>query len=185
MHCLPETSLARRISRQPSFPASCDIRRANRASPKGGAFFRDGRPISPVFGRGGSVDKWIGYELTRLNAHVVTRKKSLATLLEEEKPHCVSRSGEAHHIDRSVLERLASFLTTEERSVLRLPISLVFTVDPGDECYIDDEVGARCIRLVEGFGTAYPLRDGRMWLPNSLAISLLSRYGGAIQALFL
>ncbi len=52
-------------------------------------------------------------------------------------------------------------------------------------CYVTDPVAAEALRRAEGFGPAFPYRDGRMYLPVSLGVDLVSRYGGALQGVFL
>ena len=41
------------------------------------------------------------------------------------------------------------------------------------------------LRRLESFGPAFPFRDGRMHLPLSLGVDLVSRYRGALQQVFL
>lgn len=132
----------------------------------------------------GGIDRWISFELGRLNAGLVTEKKSLARLLEEARPSCRTREGDAHDFDRPALERLASVLGKEEREALRLPITLFVSGDVTESAYLTDAVGARALRQLEGFGPAYPYREGRMYLPHSLAMDLVRRSGGTLQFAF-
>ncbi len=52
-------------------------------------------------------------------------------------------------------------------------------------CYVADGVAAEVLRRAESFGAAFPFRGGRMHLPASLGVDLVSRYRGAIQQVFL
>ncbi|TLZ58052.1 MAG: DUF61 family protein [Methanobacteriota archaeon] len=138
-----------------------------------------------MWGEPGSVDRWVERESRNLNASLVTAKKSLETLLREERPSCRTRDGEEWPIDREGLERLAAACDPGEAEALRLPLAVHFSSDLSDACYITDGIAATVLRRAEGFGPAYPFREGRMYLPLSLGVDLVSRYKGAIQQVFL
>jgi uncharacterized protein (UPF0216 family) len=131
-----------------------------------------------------SVDRWISFELGRLNAGLVVEKKTLARLLTEREPACRTREGDAHPFDRAALDRLASVLTRDEAESLRLPLTLLVSGDSDDSAYLADEIGAKALRAIEKFDRAFPFRDGRMALPHSLAVDLMHRHGGAVQLAF-
>ena len=124
-------------------------------------------------------------ESRSLNAGLVTSTKTLAALLSEERPACRTREGDEWPIDRTVLERIATASRHGEADALRLPIQLRFSSELVDTCYIADELAATVLRRVEGFEPAFPFREGRMILPVSLGVDLVSRYKGAIQQVFL
>jgi len=133
----------------------------------------------------GFVDRWMEREGRNLNAGLVTAKKSLAALLQEERPACRTREGDEWPIDRRALERLSVAARPGEAEALRLPIALHFASDLEDSCYLTDDVAAAVLRKAEGFGPAFPFREGRMYVPLSLGVDLVSRYKGAIQQVFL
>jgi len=137
-----------------------------------------------VFGEG-SAAKWIEHEARGLNAGFVVRTRSLRELLADPEPACTSRDGERMPIDRDALRRLAAASRPEDEDVLRLPITIRFSSELSDACFLTDPIAAEVVRRAEGFGAAYPFRDGRMYLPLSLGVDLVSRYGGALQGLFL
>lgn len=130
-----------------------------------------------------SIDVWMRWEFDRLNAGVVTRLKSLRALLDD--PGLQTKDGEPHHIDALVLARFAGVCSPPEQERLRLPITVHFSADVEDSAYVIDELAADVLHRLEGWGGAYPFRDGRMWIPHSLAVDLLLRYGGALQRLML
>ncbi len=138
-----------------------------------------------MWGDPGFLERWTERESRSLNAGLVTARRSLAALLREAAPACTSRDGEPWPIDRGALERLAAVCTPSEAEALRLPIPLHVSSELDDACYITDPVAADVLRRAESFGPAFPHRDGRMYLPLSLGIDLVSRYGGAIQRVFL
>ena len=131
----------------------------------------------------GSIDRWISFELGRLNAGLVVEKKGLTRLLAEPEPACRTREGDPHPFDRAALERLAAVLTNEEADSLRLPLTLVASGD-SDSAYLTDELGAKALRAVEKFDRAFTFRDGRMALPHSLAMDFVRRHDGVVQLAF-
>ena len=131
----------------------------------------------------GGFDKWVDFELKRINRGLVARRKKLSSLLKEENPRCETKDGEAHDFDREELLLISSVL--EKGEDLLLPMMLRFSTEARDSCYIDDETAAAVLRRLEKFGEAYQYREGKMWLPNSLAYTLTRKYRSAIQAMFL
>ncbi len=143
------------------------------------------RSCGSVSGEPGFVDRWTEREARTLNADLVTARRSLPDLLSEAAPACVTRGGDPWPIDRAVLERIASRCDPGEAERLRLPIRLHFSGELEDACYLTDPVAGQVLRRLESFGPAFPFRDGRMHLPLSLGVDLISRYRGAIQHVFL
>jgi uncharacterized protein (UPF0216 family) len=132
----------------------------------------------------GPFDRWISFELGRLNAGLVVEKKTLARLLAEPEPACRTREGDPYPFERAALDRLATALSADETGRLRLPLTLLVSGDSEDSAYLTDELGAKALRAVEKFDRAFPFRDGRMALPHSLAVDLVRRHGGVLQLAF-
>lgn len=132
----------------------------------------------------GALDRWIALEIGRINAGLVVARKTLAQLRSEPRPACVTREGGEHGFDPAALERLASVLTAAEAEALRLPITLYATGELEDHVYVSEELAARALRSMEKYGTAFPFREGRMYLPHSLALDLVHRSGGTVQLAF-
>ena len=130
-----------------------------------------------------SFDRWIAFEIGRLNANLVVEKKSLARLLIEPDPACRTREGTLHTFEPEALARFASVLAAEEVVDLRLPLTLLVRGDTED-ARLMDEIGAKALRAVEKFDRAFPFRDGGMALPHSLAMDLVRRHGGVLQIAF-
>ena len=132
----------------------------------------------------GGLDRWISFELGRINAGLVTERKSLAALRNEIRPACRTREGDEHPFDPEALERLASVLTPDEQQGLRLPVTLFISGDRGDEAYLTDPIAAKALRDLEEFGSAFPLREGRMHVPHSLALEVVRKSGRTLQLAF-
>ena len=131
----------------------------------------------------GPIDRWISLELGRLNSGLVTEKKTLARLLAEPEPSCRTREGDIHPFEPAALARFASALTRDEGASLRLPLTLTARGD-SDDAILSDELGAKALRAVEKFGPAFQFREGRMAVPQSLAVDLVRRHGGVLQLVF-
>ena len=110
------------------------------------------------------------------------RRAGPESLLSDPTP-LETKDGAPYEVDRAVLERLAASCTREERARLRLPVTIHFSGESEDSAYIIDPLAAEVLHRLEGWGAAYPFRDGRMGLPQSLAVDLLSKYRGALQRL--
>lgn len=132
----------------------------------------------------GALDRWIALEIGRINAGLVVERKSLAALLMEPTPGCRSREGDEHPFDPAALRRLARALSREETEMLRLPITVFVTSDLEDEAYVAEELSAKALHAAEGYGPAFPFRNGRMYLPHSLAVDLVRHSGGTVQLAF-
>lgn len=132
----------------------------------------------------GAIDRWISLELGRINAGLVVERKSLARLRAEAHPACTTREGGEHAFAKDALDRLAAVLTPAEAESLRLPITLFATGDLEEHVYVAEEVAAKALRSMERFGAAFPFREGRMYLPHSLAVDLVHRGGGTLQLAF-
>ncbi len=132
----------------------------------------------------GAIDRWISLELGRLNAGLVVERKTLAALRAESQPACRTREGDEHTFERDALERLARVLAPADVGALRLPITVFVTGDLEDTAYVGEDLAAKALRAVENFGAAFPFRDGRMYLPHSLAVDIVRRSGGTVQLAF-
>ena len=130
-------------------------------------------------------DVWLRWEYDRLNRGFVVRTRPLATLLAEADPHLVTRDGDVLPLNCQLLERIAGACAPSERDRLRLPVTVHFSADFEDSAYVTDELTAAVLHRLEGWGEAYRYRDGRMWLPLSLATDLILRHEGVLQRLFL
>jgi uncharacterized protein (UPF0216 family) len=133
----------------------------------------------------GVLKKWFEHEMTAVHRGLVTRKKSLESLLEMDDPHCLSREEQRHVFDKDILDKMAKCLPEEKHHQLKLPITLNFSLKVENECCISDEVASEVIRKMEGYNKVYQYRDGKMWMPNSIGMELIRKYKGAIQQLFL
>jgi uncharacterized protein (UPF0216 family) len=133
----------------------------------------------------GALKKWFSLEVKGMHDGLVAKRKSLETLLKEDRPSAATRDKKEYIFEKEVLERIGKTLPKERHDDLMLPINIHIDMKIKDQCYVEDELAAEVLRKLEGFERAYRYRDGKMWLPLSLAAELLSKHKTAIQIVFL
>lgn len=135
--------------------------------------------------RPGSIRKWIEIESRTLHSHLAVQKKSLKRLLEEDDPRFLARDGNEYTLDKEILRMMAHCLSDEETERLKLPITLSFDLRIENQCYVSDELAAKSIRCMENFKDTYRYRNGKMWIPASVAGVLIRKYGCIFQRIFI
>jgi Uncharacterized protein conserved in archaea len=67
-------------------------------------------------------DNLLKKQVVSLNKHLPRRRKTLAELLEEERPHVLGADGTRHRFKNAELERIAGMVHAEDYERLKLPI---------------------------------------------------------------
>ncbi|MGF7119424.1 uncharacterized protein (UPF0216 family) [Methanobacterium oryzae] len=67
-------------------------------------------------------DNLIKKQVISLNRHLPRRRKTLAELLEEEKPHVTGADGTRHRFRNAELKKVASLIDEKDYKNLKLPI---------------------------------------------------------------
>lgn len=67
-------------------------------------------------------DNLLKKQVISLNRHIPRRRKNLAELLEEEKPHVVGADGTRHRFKNAELKKIATLIDKSEYKNLKLPI---------------------------------------------------------------
>jgi uncharacterized protein len=67
-------------------------------------------------------DNLLKKQVISLNRHLPKRRKTLAELLEEEKPHVTGVDGTRHRFRNTELKKIADLIDEEEYKNLKLPI---------------------------------------------------------------
>jgi uncharacterized protein len=68
-------------------------------------------------------------QILSLNRHLPRRRKNLAELLEEDKPHVMGTDGTRHRFKRNELKKISSMIPEESWSRLKLPIYIEIDAD--------------------------------------------------------
>ncbi len=69
--------------------------------------------------------------LQSLNSHLPAQRKSLALLLEEEKPRIIGKDGSSHRFKRAELNRIAEIVQEKSHGRVKLPIYIEMAPDYG------------------------------------------------------
>ncbi len=69
-----------------------------------------------------STDNLVKKQVLSLNRHLPRRRKNLAELLEEEKPHVIGADGTRHRFRNAEIKKIASLLDERDYKNLKLPI---------------------------------------------------------------
>ena len=67
-------------------------------------------------------DNLLKKQVISLNRHLPRRRKTLAELLEEEKPHVMGADGTRHRFKNAELKKIADIIDKEDYKRLKLPI---------------------------------------------------------------
>ena len=67
-------------------------------------------------------DNILKKQVISLNRHIPRRRKTLAELLEEERPHVLGADGTRHRFKNIELKKIASMIDKEDYKKLKLPI---------------------------------------------------------------
>jgi len=125
--------------------------------------------------------RWMGLEIARMNEGVVEGRKTLTSLLTEERPAARTRGGAEYLFDRNALSRLGGGLADDLRKVLKIPILFYVTMDVRDSCYLDDEVAVRALQSLGELGEGRHLTDGRLWVSRAIAYAIARRFPTLVQ----
>lgn len=68
------------------------------------------------------TDNLVKKQVLSLNKHLPRRRKNLAELMEEEKPHVIGADGTRHRFRNAEIKKIASLLDERDYKNLKLPI---------------------------------------------------------------
>lgn len=125
------------------------------------------------------LKKWFRFELDKLREGIVTERKFLIDLLNEEDPSAPTRKG-IHKFDKKILAKFAT-LPSDIKMNLKMPIFLYFDHNVEDSCYLTDKYGADALKYLHAITGILNFRNGKLWLSKPLALDLTLKYKTAIQ----
>ena len=127
------------------------------------------------------LTRWMGMEIARINDSVVAGRKTLASLLADERPAARTKGGGEYSFNRGILASLGDWLPEGIRRTLKLPILFFFDVDVRDSCYLTDETAVQALQALGDLGEGRRLRDGRLWVARAIAYAIARKYPTAVQ----
>ncbi len=74
-------------------------------------------------------DKLLKKQVMSLNRHIPRKRKNLAELLEEDKPHVIGADGTRHRFKNVELKKIADLIDKSEYKNLKLPIYIEIESD--------------------------------------------------------
>lgn len=120
-------------------------------------------------------------ELGRINKGIVSERKTLKDLLQEENPSSLTKGGEEHLYRKDVLQRLEEDLPKEMHGRLRLPILFYFDTEVPDSAYLTDKIAAQALQELGELSPLRTFRDGRLWVSRAIVYAIMQKYPTVVQ----
>jgi Uncharacterized protein conserved in archaea len=125
--------------------------------------------------------RWMQQEIRRMNASVVTARKTLGTLCKEESPSAKTRGGGEHVFNRKILRLLQEQTPPGLVDRLQLPILFYLDMDVPDAAYLTDEIAVKVLQVLGEISLLRIPREGRIWVSRPIAYAILRKYPTLIQ----
>jgi uncharacterized protein (UPF0216 family) len=142
--------------------------------------------VIPMPGRSSISDetvlmRWMQLEMGKINDGIVSERKTLACLLEEEDPHAMTKGGKKYLFSRDTIQLLGRKLPKKLHSRLKLPILFFFDSTVSDSCFLNDE---NAVFALQELSEISPLRnmDGeKLWVGKPIVYAIMRVYPTAVQ----
>jgi uncharacterized protein (UPF0216 family) len=125
--------------------------------------------------------RWMRTEVTKINEGIVTERKSLAQLLQEEKPASRTKTGDEYVFNTEVLEVFKKKLPRELHHKLRLPITFFYSPNVPDSCYLNDSHALHALQVLGELSEMRRMQQGKLWVGRAIAYSIMKKYLTAVQ----
>ncbi len=125
--------------------------------------------------------RWMHLEISKINDGIVAERKTLARLLQEERPCSMTKGGKEHRYDRAVLSEMGNKIPGEIQEKLLLPILFFFDSSVSDSAFLADETALHALQLLGEFSDLRTMRDGRLWVGRAIVYSLIRKYPTLVQ----
>ncbi|MEF8832732.1 MAG: DUF61 family protein [Candidatus Thermoplasmatota archaeon] len=123
--------------------------------------------------------KLITSQLKTLNTGMVSQKKSLKTLLKEEKPSVKKRDGEKHSFEKDHLKEVDEHVPIHKKDELKLPI-VVYNDPALDRCYVKAKIEGTVVKKMVGLESKTVRRD-KTWFSKPLIAEMIREYDDIFQ----
>jgi uncharacterized protein (UPF0216 family) len=125
--------------------------------------------------------RWMRTEVNKINEGIVTERKSLAQLLQEEKPASRTKTGSEYFFNEEVLRLLKEKLPADLQYELRLPVIFFSNPSVPDSCYINDSHALHALQALGDLSGMRRMHQGKLWVGRAIAYSLMKKYPTAVQ----
>jgi len=123
--------------------------------------------------------KLITSQLKTLNTGMVSQKKRLSTLLEEEEPSVEKRDGGKHHFQKEHLKKLEEIVPIHKKDELKLPI-VVYNDPSLDRCYVKGRVEGKVVKKIIGLENK-TIQRNKTWFSKPLIADMIREYDDIFQ----
>jgi hypothetical protein len=123
----------------------------------------------------------MGMEIGKINAGIVTSRKPLAVLLEEEVPSAMTKSEERYYFDRGAIIAFGEKLPRELHARLKLPILFFLSPDVPDSCSCSDEATFYALRHLGEISAMRTVQGGTFWVARPIVYAILKKYPTVVQ----
>jgi len=123
--------------------------------------------------------KLITSQLKSLNTGMVSQKKSLDTLLEEDDPSVKKRDGGIHYFEEDHLQRVDDVVPIHKKDELNLPI-IVYNDPSLDRCYVKGKIEGKVVKEMIGLKNKN-IQGEKIWFSKPLIADLIREYDDLFQ----
>jgi len=128
--------------------------------------------------------KWMRVEMGKINKGIVSQRKSISQLLNEEIPQSETKAGDEYFFEKDVLTAISEEIPEDIRNRLRLPIIFISDNRVPDSCFINDEYAFKALQILGEFSKLRRMQQGKLWLGKSIAYSIMKKYPSVFQIAF-
>jgi uncharacterized protein (UPF0216 family) len=127
-----------------------------------------------------AMKKWFKFEMAKINSGIVTKKRCLKELLDEEVPQTKAKDESVYYFNKDALLELRNELPKDMHSIM-LPINLYISLDTRSSVYIADLPSLTVLKNLGEVPKDSELTDGRYWMSKALILDLMKRRPSIIQ----
>ena len=105
---------------------------------------------------------------------MVSQKKRLSTLLEEERPSVEKRDGGTHYFEKDHLTEVENIVPIHKKKDLQLPI-VVYNDPSLDRCYVKGKVEGKVVKEMIGLKNK-TIQKEKNWFSKPLTADMIREY---------
>ncbi len=125
--------------------------------------------------------RWMQLEISRINDGLVTERKTLSELIEDDAPVSRTKSGKEYRFDRIALREFSKNVPEELRKVLRVPVTFYFDSGVPDSAFLTDERALAAFQAQGDLSELRTMRDGRVWVGRAIVYAITRKYPSLVQ----
>jgi uncharacterized protein (UPF0216 family) len=127
-----------------------------------------------------AMQKWLKFEMSKINSGIVLKKRTLAELVREDQPKTQTKDNCDYFFNSAILKRLEGELPSDMHS-LKLPISFYISLDISGQVYLADKPSFLALKQLGEIPENAELVNGEYWMGKSLLSDIMRRWPTLIQ----